>query len=120
MKKYFALLGLVVLLAGCVGLSSTKKHTSSSLVDYLYPDNNRVVKEAEMTHISLPIDIGIAFVPNNTYSKYDLSEADKVALLEKVKKEFKEQKFIRNIEVIPSNYLKKKGGFDNLQQIDDA
>jgi len=114
MKKYLVLLLMIVMLASCQG-KSDKSYKSSSVVGYLYPDKNKPIAKPTITKLALPIDVGVAFVPD--YDDMVLSEEQKIELLDKVSAEFKKHKFIRNIEIIPSAYLTPKGGFDNLQQI---
>ena len=47
----------------------------------------------------------------------EAAEAAKAKLLERVKASFAQYDFIGNIELIPSQYLRPKGGFDNLEQV---
>lgn len=90
---------------------STSRSYSSSLMDYLYPDQNvRIVPS--IPNLQLPIKIGIAFVPEKTCSP--LSEMEKSKAIEQVAKEFSYYDYIGSIEIIPSTYLTHKGGFDNL------
>jgi rhombotail lipoprotein len=46
-----------------------------------------------------------------------LTEARKRQLLENVADHFRDRDFIRSIEIIPSAYLRPKGGFPNLDQL---
>jgi len=114
---------LITLLSGCsLFLHDSERVVSSSLVDYLYPkqSNAAVVENANkpIPHLELPIKVGIAFVPHSLeYNRSPLSQKHKDDLLNTVKKQFSQYDFIHNIEVIPSNYLKKSGGFNNLKQI---
>lgn len=100
--------------AGCAGMRG--QHTTTSVVDYLYPDAKKEpVVEQGVPVLSLPMRVGIAFVPESHGST--LTEAKKTELLEKVAANFRKLEFIKAIEIIPSAYLTPKGGFANLDQV---
>ena len=118
---FLALLSVV----GCGVLDfESDKHVSSSLLDYLYPSGKHIEKskqgerQASIPHIELPVRIGIAFVPRSSgYSQIALTPAHQLDLLQKAKEQFSEYQFIEHIEMIPANYLQRKGGFTNLKQV---
>ncbi len=126
MKRYLLLLLVVLLVFGCAG----KRHYSSSLMGYLYPDRQPQV-EPSIPSLNVPLKIGIAFVPQQRVSgsahfwswsgripnSVPLSERERVELLDEVAAAFEAKDFIESIEVIPSAYLTTEGGFDNLGQI---
>ncbi len=120
MKTVFATLiaVLVLALSGCASwLSHGGAKQAGSIVDYLYPD----AKEApqltpSVTYLRPPVRVGIVFVPGGGWGT-GLPEADKTKLLERVKAAFLQYGFIGNIEVIPTQYLRAKGGFTNLEQV---
>ncbi len=115
-----------IFLTGCAGMQS---QTRSSVVDYLYPDQRAAAVEPAIPHLKLPLRVGIAFVPEqpkrtqgaNVWfisNRADgLTEARKIALLNKVAEHFKGYDFVKSIEVIPSAYLTPQGSFKNLDQI---
>ena len=115
--------GLVVVLAsGCSslwGLSDpgTRHGTSSSLVDYLYPQGE-VPPDVSSTipHLQLPLRVGVAFVPGTQWSSA-ISEATKMQLLENVKQQFGDRDYIEHIEVIPDTYLRSSKGITGMQQV---
>ncbi len=111
--KYFALLILGGLISGCIG--TQQSHNSSSVVDFLYGDTKTPVNiEPSIPVLSLPLRVGIAFVPN---TGTHLSEQEKTRLMNQVAEHFKPLPYVRSIDVIPSPYLKLRGGFTNLDQI---
>ena len=60
-KFYLAVfLTLVFALSGCAIRSS---HYKSSVVDYLYPDKKSVVETPSIPVLSIPLRVGVAFVP---------------------------------------------------------
>jgi len=118
MKKIIPILAVLFVISGCSGLYKQEKTTSSSLVDFLYPNSEDYQKHQPSTpHLTLPVNVGIAFVPSSGYSKLGLSAKRKHELLAKVKAEFSELKYVNRIEIISDSYFKKGGGFDNLKQV---
>lgn len=110
---------VIVSLAGCSSMLSqnaNQKTRSSSLVDFLYPDeHSRQEHQPSIPTLNLPATVGIAFIP----SQYDsgIHSNEEIALLEKVKKQFLQYDYIDRIEVIPSSYLKGGLGFTTLDQV---
>lgn len=115
------------LLAGC---SSQQVGSKSSVVDYLYPTTAVPQVQSSIPLLKLPIKLGIAFVPEQTPVKRGvnfwsgtsatndvLTETHKMEILEKIAGHFRTQKFIGEIQTIPSVYLTKHGSFTNLDQI---
>lgn len=115
------------LMAAC---GSQQVRHKSSVVDYLYPDKSDMLVEPSIPMLNVPIDVGVAFVPSegsvargSSYwagtanDSMSLSEAKKTELLENVANHFKQYEFVRNIEIIPTQYLRPAGSFDNLNQI---
>ena len=69
-----------------------------------------------VTRLRLPVRVGIAFVPGGGRGAGP-EEAAKQQLLERVRSAFTPYDTIGSIEVIPSAYLRPRGGFDNLDQV---
>jgi rhombotail lipoprotein len=123
-----ALLAAVALFAaGCHVLdhNNTRKRQNSSLVDYLYPRGNhdRPTKPSVPT-LTLPLKVGIAWVPElsigkDAYRQQDpvLTEARRKELAEAVIPHFKKHAFISSIQTVPTAYLTPGGGFENLDQL---
>ena len=120
-KILFALLPVALLLAGCSTLwdwsGGARNGTSSSLVDYLYPDGE-VPPDVQDTipYLELPLRVGIAFVPGQS-GPGTISEASKMRLLENVKTNFVDREYIGHIEVIPDTYLRSSKGITGMQQV---
>ena len=124
----FVLPLIIIFLTGCGGYQT---RTKSSVVDYLYPRGSETVIQPSIPVLSLPLNVGIAFVPEqNTIQKGmrfwsksvvagggSLTSGNKTKLLEKVAEHFRGLEFVNQIEVIPSEYLTANGGFSNLEQI---
>lgn len=104
-----------IALTGCA--FQTRKHNSSSVYDYLYSDEEGHIETPGIPLLSLPVRVGIAFVPEAQYSFQTLTEKNKMDLMAEVSQHFKNYDFVKDIELIPSAYLTKNGGFANLDQI---
>lgn len=100
-----------------------KSERSSSVVDFLYPQQSEPLITPGIPVLRLPLRVGVAFVPsastrgNSSYYSGTFSEQQKTVLLRRVAEEFKAYPFIQSIEVIPSTYLRPGGGFENLNQV---
>lgn len=95
-----------------------RRGVSSSLVDYLYPDGQVPPEHEETTpHLRLPLTVGLAFVPPGQQLSRSLPEAQKTFLLEKVKKNFSELEFVKEIIIIPETYMRSSTGFKGVNQI---
>ena len=108
------------LLSACAGLWGVSgERRTTSVVDYLYPDQKDPVAEQGVPVLSLPMRVGVAFVPESRgpNTPASLSEAKKTALLEEVAAHFRSRDFIKSLQVIPSTYLTPRGGFTNLDQL---
>ena len=109
---------LIFLLTGCYAFHGRQNRYASSVVDYLYPYRN-VVEQPSIPHLSLPLRVGVAFVPETFTGPVAgrLSRKDKMDLMKRISAEFKAMKFVKDIELIPTDYLTRGGGFANLDQI---
>lgn len=117
-KSCMLLLLFAGLLSGCMSTQQTR--TKSSVVDYLYPSNSGSIIQPSIPVLNIPLTVGIAFVPDQAsrYSRRSyLTEIDKSQLLDRVADNFRKLEYVADIEVIPSAYLTKGGGFQNLDQI---
>jgi len=104
-------------LFGCAELMPKKDvRYASSVVDYLYPDKD-VVEVPTIPHLSLPLRVGIAFVPGGDVAAQRLNEKERFDLMDTISAEFRKLPFVKEIEPIPSAYLIAGGGFANLDQI---
>lgn len=103
---------------GVGGPTGTRTGVSSSLVDYLYP-KGQVPPEFDqrIPRLSLPLRVGLAFVPSDRPSAVALSEALKNEVLDQVRARFSDRKYIASIEVIPETYMRSTKGFEGMQQV---
>lgn len=108
---------LILALCGCAGFAGQRGlKQAGSVVEYLYPDAQEPPKmQPTTTVLRLPVRVGIAFVPGA--GQVALPETERAKLLERVKASFADQSYIGSIEIIPTTYLRPKGGFANLDQV---
>ena len=120
-KNTFFVMLMVFLLTSCSALvsnHSNKNTRSSSLVDFLYPnEDSRAAYKPEIPVLKLPVTVGISFVPSKEWQANGIESQNEVELLERVKKSFLQYDYIDRIEVIPSTYLKGGEGFSALEQV---
>lgn len=120
-RPFRSLLAVVLLslLTGCASLwhQQDTHAQSGSAVEYLFPDAKQAPQLSPgVTTLRPPVKVGIAFAPAAQWGSA-LPEQQKTLLLEKVKGNFASLPYVGKIEVIPSSYLRAKGGFANLEQV---
>lgn len=116
---------VAVVLAGCETFGVARHHRANSLYAYLYSDQAGHVDAPAIPKLSLPLRVGIAFVPaggggrGGNYFPQDevFSENDKARLMQRISEQFKPFPFVKSIEIIPTAYLTPGGGFANLDQL---
>ena len=114
MKNTLVILGLLTLLSAC---QTNSNYRNSSVVDYLYPESKNQQVSEEIPILTLPLKIGIAFTPSGFNARDALHEVKKIELMNSISDHFKTHEFVESITVIPSDYLRPQGSFDNLNQI---
>jgi len=110
-----ALVSTVLAVGGCA--TTRERHNAASVVDFLYPDTKDPVITPGIPVLTLPLRVGIAFVPSAGYGSPALTEKRKMDLMQQVADHFKKYPYVKDIELIPTAYLRNKGGFANLEQI---
>ena len=114
---------LATALAAC---ASAPTRNSTSVVRYLYPGRPTVADTAGIPVLTLPLRVGIAFVPpaaasdrrgQDWWSDEIVPETERVTLMRRVTDHFRQQPIVGAVEVIPSAYLTPEGGFRNLDQL---
>ncbi|HEX3067515.1 MAG TPA: rhombotarget lipoprotein [Thermoanaerobaculia bacterium] len=118
---FAALLGMVLLL-GCS--FARQVHRRSNLMSYLYPKATEApLPSSQGVRLRLPLRVGIAFVPSEAaYGQYGGMGATMPGTVEKnllnvLRDAFKSRDWVKEVVVIPSNYLTPGGGFTNLDQV---
>jgi rhombotail lipoprotein len=104
------------ILVSCHRISKSR-HYSSSVVQYLYPNQKQHVEIPKIPLLSLPLRVGIAFVPEFSRQQQHLTETHKIDFMNEISQHFKKYDFVKSIDLIPSAYLTKGGSFTNLDQI---
>ena len=109
---------LTLLIGGCA--TSRQTRNMSSAVEFLYPNTKDPVITPGIPVLTLPIRVGIAFVPGSGYSYRQhtaLTENRRTELMQRVADHFKKYPYVKSIEIIPSAYLRPRGSFANLDQL---
>ncbi len=111
-------LALAMLLAGCEVLcgpgcgAPREHHSSSSLVEFLYPSGALPPVENSIPELHVPLRVGLAFLPSANGAGPDA--ALKEQLLERVRQHFSDRQFVSDIVIIPDYYLGTQRGYPGL------
>ncbi|WP_305907596.1 hypothetical protein Q9L42_015050 [Methylomarinum sp. Ch1-1] len=104
MKLLWRVVLVLLLFATASGCAELFRHRTaryaSGVVDYLYP-NKESIETPEIPHLLLPLQVGIAFVPESKAGLMDsrLSEQEKMDLMERISAEFKKSPLCFAIEL---------------------
>ena len=120
MRRLAGFIPLVALAS--LGCASAPNRHATSVVDYLYPNKRDIAEQAAIPVLSLPLRVGIAFVPYSSDNQWRaasdaIPEVDRLRLLKEISDGFKAMSFVKSIEIIPSTYLTPRGGFANVDQL---
>ena len=113
--KWLIYLLAAIMLAGC--MVNRSSHHSTSVVQYLFPDDQNHKETPTTPVLHLPLRVGVAFVPESRGMPGVIPEERKLRLLRKVKAHFAQYRFVHDIQIIPSAYLRPGGSFANLDQL---
>jgi rhombotail lipoprotein len=89
--------------------------SSSSLVEFLYPNNSKPPVQDTVPELRLPLRVGLAFLP--TRGESPLDEAHQQQLLERIRQHFSTRPFVSEIVLIPDYYLASRHGFEGLEGV---
>ena len=124
--KIGAVAALALLAVSCASFNGDSQHHANNLFAYLYPDQAGHIDEPGIPVLSLPLRVGVAFVPADRSGgrgypspadEGSFSEAQKMDLIKAVRTQFTNCPFVGSIELIPSAYLTPRGGFANLDEL---
>jgi rhombotail lipoprotein len=126
MRIAVAALCVVSLLAGCAPFGAllctpncvAHTRTSSSLVEFLYPDGNALPAQDSVPRLPVPLRVGLAFLPSRSAGSAEgPTAAQKEELLERIRQRFLSRKFVAEITIIPDYYLGGVRGFAGLEGV---
>ncbi|HEY6922961.1 MAG TPA: rhombotarget lipoprotein [Steroidobacteraceae bacterium] len=123
-------LGVIVLatsVSGCDLLHSvaceprchSSTRNSSSVVDFLYSDSSESggpPPQNVVPELHLPLRVGLAFLPPRN-GRFALDASQQEQLLERIRQNFRDRRFISEIVIIPDYYLANRRGFEGLQGV---
>jgi rhombotail lipoprotein len=90
--------------------------SSSSLVEFFYPNSNTPPTLDGVPELHLPLRVGLAFLPGRG-GQAALDAAHQEQLLERIRRRFSDRHFVSEIVVIPDYYLANRRGFEGLQGV---
>ncbi|MCC5022932.1 MAG: rhombotarget lipoprotein [Candidatus Synoicihabitans palmerolidicus] len=111
---------VMLMAGGCVVPGRTSHHQSSSVLQFIYPDDAQPLVKPRVPTLRLPLRVGIAFAPSRGGRRSgadNFSEARKTELMRTVAEKFKSLPFVQSIELVPTTYLRQEGGFANVDQL---
>jgi rhombotail lipoprotein len=111
----FAVLLTVLFNSSC----ATTKRLKTNALDFLYPSGTEAIAPTDVK-LNLPVRVGLAFAPASGGWEDVFGETQKQALLSRIAAAFEDNGNISSVEVIPTSYLSKQGGFDNLDRLSVA
>lgn len=121
-RSSIALVAFALSTVACAGHVGVSGRRSSSVVDYLAASEPDSVRQAvRKPTLRLPLRVGVAFVPvgGSGARAHDelFSARDRMVLMQKVRAHFSARPWVGSIELVPDQYVKAGGGFDNLDQL---
>jgi rhombotail lipoprotein len=129
MSSQIRLLMVLIIILTLNACATQQTGSRSSVVNYLYPDKTVPENSTGIPHLTLPLRMGIAFVPASSARRSstsipwvevhnnELTENHKLQILSNIAAHFTTQSFVEHIEIIPSAYLTPGGSFANLDQL---
>jgi rhombotail lipoprotein len=114
---------MAMVLSGCEALCAPscgaprEHHSSSNLVDFLYPAGALPPPENSIPELHVPLRVGLAFLPAHDPNAAGPDAALKEQLLEQVRQHFSDRKFVSDIVIIPDYYLGTQRGYPGLQAL---
>ena len=123
-SRALASLAFLAIAAGCGSTMDARR--SSSILHFLADGPTPTRDSARVPTLRLPLRVGIVFVPDaadDVAHRYRLgtdavlSQEDKQQLMQRVAERFRDKPYVRDIELIPTDYLTPRGGFSNLDQL---
>jgi rhombotail lipoprotein len=110
-------LGGCTILCGPQCSSRTEQHSSSSLVEFLYPNGAPPPAQNRVPELHVPLRVGLAFLPGRGFGAGGPDAAMRQELLERVRQHFGERRFVSEIVIVPDYYLANQRGFAGLEAV---
>ena len=92
-------------------------HYQTNITRFISIDESTIkIQETMEPTITVPLKIGISFTPSQNYGE-GFPEKERMQLMQEIRTQFKDFKFVESIELVPSLYLEEGGGFSNLDKL---
>lgn len=101
----------------CTPYCGASRHSSSSLVEFLYPDGQVPPPQNSIPELHVPLRVGLAFLPGRGAAAAGPDAAQREELLERIRSHFSDRRFVSEIVVIPDYYLASQRGFAGLEAV---
>lgn len=111
-----ALSGCALLNPACGPQCGASHRSSSSLVEFLYPNGAEPPRENSIPELHVPLRVGLTFLPAQGAASGP-DAALKEQLLQRVRQHFSDRKFVSEIVVIPDYYVSSQRGFPGLAAV---
>ncbi|MGJ8663137.1 MAG: rhombotarget lipoprotein [Marinicella sp.] len=112
-----AIIFITLCTASCSMLGSERvRHSkTTSLVGFLYP-NGEIPPDKKSPTLHLPLRVGLAYIPESG-NRGHIDPRLKLELLNTVKHQFENRRYVHSIQIIPDNYLSGPNSKNQLKQI---
>ena len=111
-----ALSGCALLNPVCGPQCGASHRSSSSLVEFLYPNGAEPPRQNSIPELHVPLRVGLTFLPAQGAASGP-DAAVKEQLLQRVRQHFSDRKFVSEIVVIPDYYVSSQRGFPGLAAV---
>jgi len=126
-RRIASLLLLPLAVAGCVSTA----HNAATTSDFLFPAGKDPVVSGTPV-LSVPLSVGIAFVPADSgfapqstagmravglLRRPTVTESQKIEVMQMISERLRAFPFVRAVTIIPSDFLRPGGGFENIDQL---
>jgi rhombotail lipoprotein len=99
----------------CIASCGSRHSGSTPLAAYLYPQGD-VPKREGVAELQLPIRVGLAFLPARGSAQVP-DATQRLQILEGIRARFRKLEYVREIVIIPDQYLVGSQGFTGLMQV---
>ena len=111
------LIFLIIFFTGCAKKYDDYIYHRSSVVDYLYSNEQGVALSPFVALLKFPLKVGIGFAPSKVqYHQRIIDETERVKLMRRVQGILKKYN-MGDTKIIPSAFFEQNGGFEHLKEI---
>ena len=101
----------------CAPYCGAAQRSSSSLVEFLYPNGQLPPRDDSIPQLHVPLRVGLAFLPGRGAAAAAPDAVQRAELLERIRSHYSDRSFVSEIVVIPDYYLAGQRGFGGLEAL---